>query len=216
MNNTNRSSLGKFSAWLSGAALGLMLSAANAGVLVSHQPNGGIGYESSIDAGLQNADFTFNGNADIESISWWGTFVPDDDLDLFTVRIFNGLGLPDTFTLVPSATTTRTTDGNLFRFYLDLTSAPVSLASGNYFLSIMNETAHHVTANWSWWTSTSSSPDRDGNNHFRSNDDETWADDSTGDFAFELSGTQHIPEPDTTALLLLAGLGLMLVRRRVV
>jgi hypothetical protein len=202
-------------ACLAGAALFMMTTAANAVVLVEHLPNPTLAYQSSIGAGAQNADFTFTGNASIEGISWWGTFVPDSDLASFDIRILSGLGLPDSMTVVSSSGTTRTLESNYYRFDLDLSGAPLSLASGNYYLSIMNDYVPSPTAliGWEWLTGTGG----DGVNHFRDADGNAWVDDDTGDFSLRLVGTpqQSVPEPDTIALTLLAGAALLFARRRV-
>lgn len=200
--------------WSIGIALGMsMVAAVKAEVLVTHTPNlaNGVLFQSGSSSGTQNADFTFNGNAKITKISWWGSNIATPaNLEDFEVRLFNGLDLPDSFSVVPSASTTQTFFGNLatnqttftpiYRFDLDV---DLSLSAGSYYLSVMNDSEP-----WSWLTATGG----DGNNSYRIADGDMWNEDSTGDFALELNG---IPEPGSMALLLLAGTALLLTRRHI-
>jgi hypothetical protein len=213
MRKTGHFSVARLGACLAGAALCMMTTTANAVVLVEHLPNPLLAYQSSLGAGTQNADFTFTGNASIEGISWWGAFVPDTDLASFDIRILSGLGLPDSMTVVSSSGTTRVSESNYYRFDLDLSGAPLSLASGNYYLSIMNDYVPIGSQiGWEWLTGTGG----DGVNHFRAADGDVWTEDQSGDFSLRLVGTpqQTVPEPDTIALTLLAGAALLIARRR--
>ena len=208
MTSWNHGYLYRFRIWSVGLVFGaLMVATVKAHVLVSHAPaDSGILSNSS----SQNADFMFAGTASVTGISWWGTTLTNpDDLSKFEVRIFKGLDLPDSF-IVASGTTMQKPAGvdvqgsPISRFDLDL-NATLHLATGEYYLSILNESQNQQ---WFWQLGTGG----DGNNHFRVVDDTEWVLYDDGDYSLELA---VIPEPGSMALLLLAGTALLLTRRQV-
>ncbi len=208
MKNWIRNFLTQLGVWSAGIALGMsMVATVKAEVLVTHTPNpSGTFYISSLSAGQQNADFTFSGNASVTGIRWWGSSLPTADLGLFTVRIISGLG--DNFVLESTTSPVSTPYGPGYsQFDLDLSSAPLLLSSGNFYLSIMNDSGAGL--GWGWLTAIGG----DGENYFRGVDNESWTSDQTGDFSLQLTGNA-IPEPGSMALLLLAGTALLLTRRQ--
>jgi hypothetical protein len=153
---------------------------------------------SSMDGGSQNADdFTLAGPTGILTLTWWGTYdrtgyVEDD----FTIRIladaggepgavlreYNNLSTTDIF----GGDTEQTigTDESPVIVYFFSPSEPLDLATGTYYLSVMNDIAD---ATWFWVFGSGGN----GASWARAADGDTW---TAGDsnLAFRVEG---IPVP---------------------
>jgi len=199
-----------FIASLSAASLLVAASSANAAVLVS-QPfvDGGASFLSNRGGGFENADsFVLGAASTVTSIVWWGTS-DDNGTDPFSVRLAStlaGLATDLAGTVARSAAPVGS-DGDprdIFRFELTLT-APLMLAAGEHFLSVARD-----DIDWLWTEGTGG-------------DGSSWYIDANGDWtseppdlSLEIIGErqQAVPEPDTLALLGLAGVGAALAGRR--
>jgi hypothetical protein len=188
----------------------LMATGARADVLVTHALNpDGIAYFSNIAGQQQNADFAFGGNASVTGIRWWGTELEkDSDLGLFTVRVLSDLGGDLALDASLATASQLKTPSGVSQFDLDLSSSPLALPVGNFYLSIMNES---TSTQWMWWSGTGG----DGISHSRQADSDPWQRYNADDLALQLTGTRNqVPEPGTGTLLLLAGACLLAIRRK--
>ena len=205
--------------WVAAGLLGVMASAANAAVLYS-QPtfDGADAIFSNLGSGAQNADsFQLGGAVNVDALRWWGSYL-SADTDNFIVRLFSdnsgapgGLLKEYTGISVSRDNNTGMMDsggGEVFQYDYDLPD--FVLSSGKYYLSVMNET---LNSEWLWSVGGSG----DGASVWRAADGDLW-DVVDSDFAFEVIGTrqtQTVPEPESAALVALAGACLLLARRRV-
>lgn len=216
--------------WASGCLLAVAAHAASAAVLVAQHPwDDGEAFYANPNFGQQLADdFALDYAVNLQRISWWGIYDGNFESgdDSFTVRIYSDLaggGDPtvelSAVAVVPADTGLQDVAGNtVFRYDYDLASA-LALSKGNYYLFVENL----GPSDWAWL----SSEQGVGGSFFRTDDDgPAWevleSEISEGVFepaslAFSLEGerqVQAVPEPPALALLGLAGLALLIARRR--
>ncbi len=205
----------------------------NAYLIDNGVPDIGTSYVSDFDAGQQVADnFTLTQDANLTQIEWWGIYLYNNSpaTDSFTVRIFadNGSGAPQITPTNLAGTLTRSGTGqtitvpvfftsvtaDIYHYTLDLGTA-LNLTAGDYWLSIVNDTATDTNDNWYWLTSNANS----GNARSRPDDGTPWNTGLGNEMAFRISGTTVSPTPPGTvpepAALSLLGLGLLLLRRHI-
>jgi hypothetical protein len=197
--------------------------AASAAVLVEQLPQDqGLGYYANPNFPQQMADdFTLSGAASLDGITWWGGYdtanggTEDQISDDFLVRLYSSVsGTGIVMQAFPSVAFTRTltslTDvaGNsVYQFDFDLSATPLALSAGTYSLFVQNLGA----SDWFWQAGASGN----GTIYYRGEDTDSWQSFSTENLAFRLNGTpSQIPEPGILGLLMLAGVGLALARRR--
>ncbi|WP_022947731.1 DUF7901 domain-containing protein [Methylohalobius crimeensis] len=175
-------------------------------------------------------DFLLTDETTINSIEWWGIYFSSNTAsasDNFTIRIFpDTAGVPASTTsispLIGTLTQTDTGDDftvsslffngtfDVYKYSLTLDTPP-NLATGSYWLSIVNDTTNEID-DWFWSTSNAS-----GNAHGRVNDGDSWTFGIGNEMAFNLQGsvtsntTNPVPEP---SILTLISLGLLAIRRR--
>jgi hypothetical protein len=166
-------------------------------------------------------NFTLGTAATAGQIQWWGGYAGSNTPtgpDNFTIRLFTiTAGVPSTVPLFSYAVgnSVGRVDSGLNAGAIDIYSYTATipdtlLASGDYLLSIVNNTAADTDDNWYWATSSQS-----GATWERASDGQTWNFRNNKEFAFNIGGTA-VPEPGTNALLFIGfGLvGLFLVQRR--
>lgn len=207
----------KLKALVVATLFGAVASAANADVLYS-QPtfDGAAGIFSNMGSGAQNADsFTVGGAVNVDSLRWWGSYLGTDSDD-FIVRLFSdNSGVPGGLLQEYAGITVSKVDsglkdsgqGNVFQYDYDLPD--FVLGSGKYYLSVMNET---LASEWFWSVGNSG----DGLSLARGTDDDQWTN-ADSDLAFAVMGTrqpQTVPEPESAALVMLAGICMLLARRK--
>lgn len=220
MNKNQNAVTHKLKEWVVAALFGVMASAASADVLYS-QPtvDGAEAYFSNMGAGVQNVDgFQLSGAMKVTGFNWWGSYSIDSGDD-FIVRLFSDTtgtlsSLLSEFTM----TSVSKTDSGLMdsgqrkvSFYSFVLPTPMQLSSGQYYLSVMNEASQ-----WNWSTD-GANQSGDSESLYRAADGDPWEVDSVNDLAFEVLGSrqqQSVPEPGSVALVTLAGISLLLARRR--
>ncbi len=210
-----------FRLWLStlvaATLFGVMASTANAAILYSQPTSDNAdAFFSNLGAGAQNADsFLLGGSVNVEALRWWGSYV-STDVDDFVVRLFSdNSGVPGALIQEHTGITVSKVGaglmdsggGEVFQYEYDLPD--FVLSSGIYYLSVMNET---LNSEWLWSVGNLG----DGVSFFRGADGDSW-DVADSDLAFEVIGTrqvQTVPEPESAALVMLAGVCMLLARRR--
>lgn len=206
--------------WVAAGLLGVMASAANAAVLYS-QPtfDQADAIFPNFVGGPENADsFLLGGAVNVSALRWWGSYLTADS-DNFTLRLFaDDSGFPAGGALkeYTGITVSRIGSGmqdigggEVFQYEYDLPDVVV-LSSGTYYLSVMNDTS---VSEWLWSVASSG----DGSSFVRSASSDPW-ESADSDLAFEVIGTrqtQTVPEPESAALVAMAGACLLLARRRV-
>ena len=200
-----------FIAGLSVASLLAAATSASAAVLVS-QPfvNDGASFLSTRNGGYENADsFVLDAASTVTSIVWWGTS-NDASSSLFSVRLAPTLAglatdLVGGVTRIDAGATDSSSQA-IFRFELTLGSE-LSLGAGPYYLSVaLDDTV------WGWTAGSGG----DGLSDFTDTNSATGWTNGAPDLSFQIIGErqQTVPEPDTLALLGLAGVGAALAGRR--
>lgn len=206
--------------WVAAGLLGVMASAANADVLYS-QPtfDGADAIFPNLVGGPENADsFLLTGAVSVSALRWWGSYL-NADSDNFTIRLFVGDGgfpaggaLKEYTGISVSKSSTTLKDagkGDVFQYDYDLPDVVV-LSSGKYYLSVMNDTS---VSEWLWSVASSV----DGSSFVRGASGDSW-ESADSDLAFAVIGTrqtQTVPEPESAALVAMAGACLLLARRRI-
>jgi len=203
--------------WGLGLLLAAMTGAASAAVLYAQSPlDQGDGYYANLDVPQQMADdFSLGSAASLEAITWWGGYdgnIVNND-DAFLVRLFTGIGgagtLLQEFSTVPftrtNAAIADAVDNLVYQYDFSL-GAALDLAAGTYYLSVQNL----GSSDWFWQQAASGN----AGPWYRGEDSDNWSA-LSGGLAFSLDGTpRQIPEPGILGLLMLAGAGLALARRR--
>ncbi len=172
--------------------------------------DGGDGLLSNLSSNLQNADnFSVAGAISVQSLRWWGSYDGAPDADSFVVRILaDDSGSPSSViareytpvAVMASATGLLDIAGSTLYQYDFALPAGFDLATGAYYLSIMNET---LNANWYWAFGSGG----DATNWARAADGDSWGA-GRADFSFSIAGAAlEVPEPGVLALLAIGLLG---------
>ncbi len=157
------------------------------------------------------ADFYYDGSFTMTDFHWWGGAYDPCDISGFTFQIWSesptGSMMPDIllydeyfagdanaqyFGYIPGV--------DVYKYGIDLSTPFAPLATGNYWFSVY---AHATTTNWFWALGNGIDFNQDWQYDYSG---DSWSHPVDGDFAFEITGTNVIPEPGT---LILLGLGLM-------
>lgn len=212
MKSTRFAVTNRLTGWVLGMTLAVLSGTASAAVLYEQQPDvSGDSYSSYLDAGQMLAeDFTLGSAVNLDGITWWGSFVTDDDLDNFHVALFTDLGNPPLADLTGTAITRSDAGNDIFEYRL---ATPLALDAGDYFLRVVQDATEWywqraLTGNGIFWYYLAGNSGWDSSG----NDDPPMQ----ADLALRLTGQlqQSVPEPGTLGLLLAAGAALVVVRRR--
>lgn len=154
---------------------------------------------------------TLGEGQDLLKLTFWGEYTDNSNpTDNLTLRVWGpatGLtsNVGDAIFNSPISPTKNTygTDTTLsntyYQYSVDFTSSPIAFTqSGDYFISIVNDTSN--ASAWAW-TSTDDSLNR----NLRAGENQDWFTIATGDLAFQ---SEHAPEPGSIAVLSLAAVGL--------
>ena len=156
-------------------------------------------------------DVSLGSSATVRSVQWWGVYYSDNTplTDAFTIRLYVDVaGAPSASAFATYAVSaTRQDTGTLvlgaLNNYLYSANIPDTLlASGTYWISIVNDTTNDTNDNWYWATSQST-----GNAIQLTTT-------NSGEMAFVLSDTVVVPEPGTLLLGVAGFAALALLRRR--
>jgi hypothetical protein len=177
------------------------------------------GMQSDLDAPNQVSDaFDLTTSAFIDSVIWYGLFGPDNSpepIDFSLLIYKNDNGLPSVAPVLstsvsPVVGSSLGKVAGLFDVYQFVAAATISLPAGAYFLSVLADTANDTNDQWFWATSNASG----GSGLFRSDAAAAWSPRDAA-FAFSLQGTvTDLPEPSSTAALLLGLAAAALITRR--
>jgi hypothetical protein len=180
--------------------------------------DGGDGLFSNVSAGAQNADdFTVPSTERMDRLTWWGSY-DAPDTDDFIVRIFtDSAASPNTLlreytTITVTATPTllNTVNGTpIYQYDFALPDSLV-LATGTFYLSVMNETQNNA---WYWQMGAigNSAPTVMWS---RQADGDPWTQNYDGNLAFAIEATPTTPSPELVepeTLLLFASGGISLL-----
>lgn len=150
---------------------------------------------------------------DIQKLTFWGTFgnkLSPPTNQQFSLRIWgppalkpgeNPLIYAQTISPTRSFYGTNSTNNIDFYQYVVNFATPIPIAqTGNYFLSVVNETSGTGSDLWGWASTTSNSDP----NRYRFSVSDGWIT-GTGNLAFQ---TEHAPEPGSIAVLSISSIGL--------
>lgn len=182
---------------------------------------------SDADNGNQiGGQFTVTTPEILQGVQWWGSYqfsnVPT--VDLFTAQIFAVVGgTPSSMPLLQYSLTGVTRQlipemiADYFSVYVYTAPLPnAALPPGNYVFSIMNDTTTTTSTSWFWANGTVAEGDS-----WRRSPISAWSSVDGGlppsplpSVAFNLTGTQAVPEPSSALLLGTIAAGLALRRNR--
>jgi len=160
------------------------------------------------------ADFYYDGSFTMSDFHWWGA--PHDPFDIsgFTFQIYSsaaGAAAPgalvyeEFFTGDANAQYFATNPNyglDVYKYGIDLTTPFTPMETGYYWFSVYATT---IETNWFWALGSGVEFNQDWQ-HADIPSGGYWQHPVEGDFAYEITGTNVIPEPGT---LILLGLGLM-------